>query len=40
VLFGLVALCAVAAAGMLFLESAQFVFRWPAFAQLVSRLIG
>jgi hypothetical protein len=40
VLFGLVALCGVAAVGMLLLETTQFVSRWPAFAQLVSRLIG
>jgi len=39
-LFGLVAFSAAAAVGILLLETTQFVFRWPAFVQLVSRLIG
>jgi hypothetical protein len=39
-LFGLVAFCGLVAVGIGFLESAQFVFRWLALAQLVSRLIG
>jgi hypothetical protein len=39
-LFGLVAVCGAAAVGMLLVQTTQFVIRWPAFTQLVSRLIG